>query len=237
MSSNVWQPRVLPRTSNITGPRIARIIGGAAEAEAKPIAWREIGAKAGGGAAKSAEVPADVTAQMDLLRRQCEQRVREAHVAGVREAEASARTRAAAEVQGTIEKLAHSIVELTQLRAKLRKQAEGDTVKLSLAIAKRVVRREVAVDPDAMRGLVIAAIEKLHAQEIYRVRASAAQAPAIAAILKQVAEHSKIEVIPDGSLAPGGIVFETNHGNLDASVDSQLQEIERGLTDHLRKQS
>ena len=33
------------------------------------------------------------------------------------------------------------------------------------------------------------------------------------------------------------MVFETNQGNLDASVDSQLQEIERGLADHLRKQS
>jgi flagellar biosynthesis/type III secretory pathway protein FliH len=44
-------------------------------------------------------------------------------------------------------------------------------------------------------------------------------------------------VIPDATLAPGSVVFETNQGNLDASVESQLQEIERGLADHLRKQS
>ena len=40
----------------------------------------------------------------------------------------------------------------------------------------------------------------------------------------------------DGSLQPGGVVFETNQGNLDASVDSQLAEIERGLADHMRRQ-
>jgi flagellar biosynthesis/type III secretory pathway protein FliH len=33
------------------------------------------------------------------------------------------------------------------------------------------------------------------------------------------------------------VIFETRHGNLDASVDSQLQEIERGLADRLRRQS
>jgi flagellar biosynthesis/type III secretory pathway protein FliH len=93
------------------------------------------------------------------------------------------------------------------------------------------------MDGDAMRGLVMAALEKLQAQEICRVRASAGQAAAIGAILKQAAMHAKIEVISDGSLAPGGIIFETTQGNLDASVDSQLREIERGLADHLRKQS
>ena len=111
-------------------------------------------------------------AQMAQLQQQCEQRVREAHAAGLREAEAAAKARAAAEVQAVVEKLAQSIADLAQMRGRLRKQAEGDTVKLSLAIAKRVLRREVAVDPDAMRGLAMAALEKLQTQEICRVRAS-----------------------------------------------------------------
>ena len=35
----------------------------------------------------------------------------------------------------------------------------------------------------------------------------------------------------------GAVIFETPRGNLDAGVESQLQEIERGLADRLRKQS
>jgi flagellar biosynthesis/type III secretory pathway protein FliH len=42
-------------------------------------------------------------------------------------------------------------------------------------------------------------------------------------------------VIPDPSRQPGDVVFETERGNLDVSVDSQLREIERGLADRLRK--
>ena len=174
---------------------------------------------------------------MAQLQQQCEQRIREAHTAGLRDGEAAAKARAAGEVQAVVEKMTQSIADLGQLRGRLRKQAEADVVKLSLAIAKRVLRREVAVDPDAMRGLVVAALEKLHSQEICRVRVSAAQAASIAAMLRQAAPHANIEVVSDGSLAPGGIVFETTQGNLEASVDSQLQEIERGLADHLRKQA
>ncbi|HEV2445726.1 MAG TPA: hypothetical protein VGS58_07380, partial [Candidatus Sulfopaludibacter sp.] len=44
-----------------------------------------------------------------------------------------------------------------------------------------------------------------------------------------------VEVVADASREPGDAIFETERGNLDASVDSQLQEIERGLADRLRK--
>jgi flagellar assembly protein FliH len=237
MSFNAWHPRVLTGRMNPAGKRPARILAPEGEAMAKPMEWREVGVAPVGAGAKAPQDSPDTAAQMQQLRQQCERQVREAHAAGVREAESSAKTRAAAEVQAVIEKLGHSIAELSQMRIRLRKQAEADTIKLSLAIAKRVLRREVAVDPDAMRGLLIAALEKLQTQEIHRVRASAGQAAAIAAALRQAAAHARIEVIPDGTLTPGSVVFETNQGNLDASVDSQLQEIERGLADHLRKQS
>jgi flagellar assembly protein FliH len=44
-----------------------------------------------------------------------------------------------------------------------------------------------------------------------------------------------VEVVADSSRSPGDVIFETERGYLDASVDSQLQEIERGLADRLRK--
>jgi flagellar biosynthesis/type III secretory pathway protein FliH len=40
-----------------------------------------------------------------------------------------------------------------------------------------------------------------------------------------------VEVVADGSLPPGSAVFETTRGELDLSAHTQLEEIERGLTD------
>ena len=237
MSSDAWQPKIAVRPSGLLGPRFARVIEREGEVEVTPVVWRHVGAAATATAGKPEAASPDLAAQIQRIEQQCEQRVKEARAAGLREGEAAARPRAAAEVQPVLEKLARSIEDLAQIRGRLRKQAEGDTIKLSLAIARRVLRRELAIDQDAMRGLVMAALEKLQAQEICRVRTNPAQAAAVTACLREAASNAKVEVIPDGSLQPGGVVFETNQGNLDASVDSQLAEIERGLADHLRRQT
>jgi flagellar assembly protein FliH len=90
------------------------------------------------------------------------------------------------------------------------------------------------VDPDAIHDLVLGALEKLQSQEITRVRVHPAHAALVTACLRQVVAASPVEVIPDPSREPGAVIFETDRGNLDASVESQLREIERGLADRLQ---
>ena len=101
----------------------------------------------------------------------------------------------------------------------------------------RVVRRELSANPDALRGLVMAALEKLQGQEISRVKVHPSHVSMVKSCLQQALSGGQVEVLPDPSREPGSVIFETTRGNLDASVDSQLQEIERGLTDRLRTQS
>jgi len=199
---------------------------------AEALVWRQVataGAQAAAG--KPAEAVSDETARVWELR------MAEARAAGLREGEESGRSRASAEMQAALERLAQSVQEMASLRSRLRREAEADTVKLALAIARRVIRRELAIDPEALHGLVLAALEKLQAQEICRVRVHPAQVSAVAALLRKAAGGVTVEVVPDGSRDPGAVVFETGRGNLDASVESQLGEIERGLADALRRQS
>jgi flagellar assembly protein FliH len=180
---------------------------------------------------------ADPSVQIAELEARYQQRVREAHAAGAREGEIAGRNRAAAEMQPVIERLTRSIQEIANLRARLRREAEADVVQLALAIARRVIHREVAADPDALRGLVIAALEKLQGQEISRVKVHPSHVATVKAGLQQALSGGVVEVIADSSHELGSVIFETTRGNLDASVNSQLQEIERGLTDRMRKQS
>jgi flagellar assembly protein FliH len=192
------------------------------------------GEERAGGSAESQERFASQVAQLE---QQHQQRLKEAHDAGMREGEAAGRSRAAAELQPMVERLARTIDELSQLRAHLRKDAEADMVKLSLAIARRVLRRELAVDPEALHGLVMAALEKLQGQELCRVKVHPSHAALVKSALQKTVTGNAIEVVPDASREPGTVIFETQRGNLDASVDSQLREIERGLADCLRKHS
>jgi flagellar assembly protein FliH len=203
--------------------------------QVSPVVWRRVGsAESPGSSREPAEDLAVRLAQMEVAN---QQKVREAHAAGVREGETAGRNRAAAEMQPVVERLARSIQEISNLRARLRREAEADVVQLALAIARRVVRRELAVDPDVLRGLVLAALEKLQGQEIARVKVHPSHVAMVSSCLQQTLTGGQVEVLPDAAREPGSVIFETSRGNLDASVDTQLQEIERGLADRLRKQS
>lgn len=204
--------------------------------EPERIVWRQVG-----GAARDKAVEADTAAapggteRLAALEKEHEQRVRAARAAGLAEGEAAGRSRAAAELQPVLERLARSIEEVGRLRARLRREAESDMLRLALAIARRVLHREISLDPDAMHGLVLGALEKLQGQEVSRARVHPSHAAQLVDWLRAAPGGAAVEVVADPGRQPGDVVFETGRGNLDASVDSQLQEIERGLTDRLRK--
>jgi flagellar assembly protein FliH len=200
-------------------------------------AWRQIQSPDASPGADLATAQRDCEARIAQLQKQCEQRVAEVKAAALREGEAAGRSRAAAELQPVMDRLARSIDEITQFRPRLRREAEADMVRLSLAIARRILRRELSVDPGAMHGLVLGALERLQSQEIHRVKVHPSQTAPVSACLRQALPGTSVEVVGDPSREPGAMVFETTRGNLDASVDCQLQEIERGLADRLNRQS
>ncbi len=153
------------------------------------------------------------------------------------EGEALGMQRANQRLEPLVSDLGALFKELAQLRPRLRTELEEDTVKLALVIARRVLHRELATDPEAILGLVKAAFQKLNARETHRLRL----APQDAAVLEEFRARwglpDALEIARDASLPRGSVVFETARGELDASVDTQLNEIERGLTDIMRRRT
>jgi len=173
--------------------------------------------------------PDDLRAKIAALEKGIEQ----ARAAGRAEGEAQARQALQAEIQPVLQKLASALYECSELRGRLRSQAESDLVRLAIAIARRIIGREINTDPEAITGLVKAGLEKLRVQEVLRVRLHPDHKARVAEYLARFGA-SHVEVLGDPSCPPGAIVLETSRGNLDASVDTQLREIERGLTDRSR---
>lgn len=149
--------------------------------------------------------------------------------------EAAGRAAAAGELRAAAESgqaaFARAVASLGSYRARLRHDAERDLVELALSIARRIVRRELSVDPEAITGLARAALDRIDAREVRSVRLHPAQAQAAAAHLARLAPG--IEIIADASLEPGAAVFDTARGAFDAGLDTQIAEIERGLADIL----
>ncbi len=133
------------------------------------------------------------------------------------------------QVDAKLGQLGRSIEQLAAHRAKIQREAEPELVRLSLAVARRILRREVGVDPEALQGLLKVGLEKIEASEIHRVRVH----PEHAAILRKMLEGAarQVEVAADAGLPVGAVIFETSRGSVDTGMETQLKEIERGFAD------
>jgi flagellar assembly protein FliH len=176
-------------------------------------------------------------AQLEEAQLVMEGRVKEAWENGLRTGEAAARQSQDEQIRASLEQLAKTVAEVSSTRGETIRRAEADTVRLSIEIARRVLHRELSVDPSALEALIKAAIARLQTQEIYRVRVHPDLEPLMRACLEQAGRGSAVELIGDRAMAKGGASFEINRGTLDASLDAQLREIEYGLVDEIRRRA
>ena len=180
---------------------------------------------------------AQLAARVEELNEELARRTKEAWDQGVKAGDAAARKALDEQVRAAVSSLAKTIGDVASARADVIRSAEADTVRLSMEIARRVLHRELSIDPGAVGGLIRAALDKLRWQEVYRVRVHPDQEKAMRTSLEHSGRESAIEVVVDASQAPGGVVFDISRGTLDASVDTQLREIENGLADELKRRS
>jgi flagellar assembly protein FliH len=162
-----------------------------------------------------------------------ESQTRQSYAAGLRAGEESARKSLEPAVRDVVQKFAAAVSDLAGTRPEIVRRAEADTVRLAIEIARRVLHREIAVDASSLEALIKAALEKLQSREIYRVRVHPAQEKVLRACLDRTGRGPSVAVVADPSQPEGTAVFETARGALDASLDTQLAEIERGLVDQL----
>jgi flagellar assembly protein FliH len=104
-----------------------------------------------------------------------------------------------------------------------------------MAIARRILHRELTVDPDALLGLVKAALEKIEAHEVHRVRVRPEDALLVQQHLDKMGLPQRVELIADPGLERGSAILDSSRGALDVSVETQLAEIERGFADLVRR--
>ncbi len=157
-------------------------------------------------------------------------RIEEAYRRGFQEAESAAAREAESQTESAAVRLAHSIADLATFRPRLRRETEVELAELAMAVAKRILRREIQMDPEALLGLVKAGLERVNRAELLRVRVH----PDFARIVEDyLAKNSSgaVAITADRSLERGAAVFETVRGRVDASIDAQLKEIERGFAD------
>lgn len=210
----------------------SRILRGGELAGVQPIQWNTLGGAPR--ARRGAEArPQEDDAGSRQAEQALQQRLQAEREQAYRQGEAAGRQAAQQGFEAELQRLVRTIEEVSGYRGRLRKQAERDVVELALAVAKRILRRQIAIDPDAVTGLVKAALESLSLREVTEVRVHPGHLARVESYLGKIGAPQSIKVEPDPALEAGALVLRTASGKIDASVETQLEEIARGFADAL----
>jgi flagellar biosynthesis/type III secretory pathway protein FliH len=136
-----------------------------------------------------------------------------------------------ARLEATISALEQSVEELSLLRGKMLEESEEQLVTLAATIAKRVIGREISLDPEILLTLAAEGIEALGDRDRVVVRFGFLDRDdLLASMVERLKRRApRCEVLQDPSLGPGQCIVESEFGQVDESVDSRLDNVLRAL--------
>jgi flagellar assembly protein FliH len=158
----------------------------------------------------------------------------QARALGSQEGEARARAGHEQELGAERAAVAKALQDFAREREDYFCHVETEVVKLAIGIARKILHREVQVEPLLLAGVVRVALEKIAAGTSVRLRVHPDHVYAWHDFFaNQQGLRTAPELLGDGTLGTGHCVLETALGATDLSLEAQLVEIERGFFDLL----
>lgn len=154
---------------------------------------------------------------------------RDAFVKGYAQGERAGLEAGVKRTDAVLRRLGETIDELAGLRRQILHQSEQQLVQLALALARRIVRRELAADDELLGALARVALERLGEARPATIRLHPDDfARSTAGRLEQWAA-AHVSVVADPTVNRGGCLVESPFGFVDASIEAQLQELAGAL--------
>jgi flagellar assembly protein FliH len=148
-----------------------------------------------------------------------------------RKAERAAQANALMEANAQRTRQAAELIEtFAQERARYFRDAEQEVVRLAMAAAARILRREAESDPLFLIGAVRAALGQISGSTEVRLRVPAAELELwteAVGLLPHLSVKPKVEA--GANMMLGDCAIETSLGSADLGVRAQMAEIERTL--------
>jgi flagellar assembly protein FliH len=132
--------------------------------------------------------------------------------------------------EAMLRRLAQTLDELRSLRGTMIRQTEQQMVQLALAIARRILHREMTVDQDLLVALARVALERLGDSGAATIRLNPEDH---AQTVQRHGDHwagSRVRVIADPGVSRGGCLLESDFGLVDASVEAQFEQVARAFS-------
>ncbi|MBI2876002.1 MAG: hypothetical protein HYY20_03900 [Candidatus Tectomicrobia bacterium] len=157
----------------------------------------------------------------------------EAYQKGLSQGEKKGREMGLKELEPVGALLRQLLEEVGSLRQRIWEKSESDLVALSLAIAKGILHREVALDGEVIVRVAREALKNVAAGEWVKIRVNPADLEALTAHRDQLLDPSDgargLQIEEDSSIARGGCLVESSLGEVDARIERQMEILETAL--------
>ncbi len=177
--------------------------------------------------AEAAAIIAEARSQADAIRQQAIEE-------GRRQASDEAKQAVKEQVTPALEALRKAIDDLKDSKQAWLAHWESNAVRLATAIAGRVVRHQIAIQPEITLKLVREALELAVGSPGVRLHMNPKDHKALGSqvrtLVKTMSALADAEVVSDATISQGGCRVETRFGAIDQQIESQLQRIEEELT-------
>jgi flagellar assembly protein FliH len=184
----------------------------------------------GGARMEAAEIRQSASDDADLIRQEATEAGRElGYTEGREQGYQEGLARAEAETTERIATVSALAESAAVDRRELLRNAEGEVVRLALQVARKVLNRELRLDPVSVARIAEAALQQVAIDGAVKLRVNPAEYEALSTYWQRahgVAEADRTyEIISDEAVTPGGVIIDTRAGTVDARIETQLEEI------------
>ncbi len=132
-------------------------------------------------------------------------------------------------VETIVKRYENSIARLAQEHKNLVEQMEEYTVRMALEISRKIVQRELTMDPDLVSALATVALKRVQGHQSLTLRVSRQDFERVHAAIANV--NPAVTVKEDANLERGDFIVDTGQTHLDGRVKTQVRAIGRVLFD------
>jgi len=136
--------------------------------------------------------------------------------------------------------LADALDEVSRLREKLAQNSRQDMLRLVMAVAEQVIRTQAAVDSGVVMNIIDNALQSAVRSDRYRVRINPADLAAVneqkPLFIASVSGLKNLHIEADANISAGGCRVDSELGEVDATLETQLETIRQALTEAMTDQ-
>jgi flagellar assembly protein FliH len=133
------------------------------------------------------------------------------------------------------------IGELGDLHSKTCREVESDLVQLALAVARKIVGRDVSMGPEAVTRIIRQALERVEHAGRITIKLNPADLELLTEIKPQLLsglpEAGRAAFEADASITRGGCLIETDGGEVDARIERQFKVVEEAFQAEFEKET